>query len=356
MDENFISRANIMLNDSLLKTEELFRASDSRWFADFADHFLGMCRLVREAQVGLGLSAISYLEYTMLYANFSDRRYVADVLAYGNKRRLDKNQRLVGSCNLSFLFVHFDELWDSLLTLRKRYAGKVTAWEVKSFMMQALPDFFSYLTNIARFAVAECIDKSPLTEIEKNEEFMVNVGAYMTSTETVYSEKKNKDADALAVWFEERLKNEYVFGDYSGLDFSGRSFNSADFRYSFFRHSCLDNASLLDSELAGVSFRNARMKKCKLSGCSIHEADFSYAVLKNASLSCVQAERSPIGKTWRHVGALPVNFRFADLTGADFTGANLSGADFTGATLDGAVFTDTVLDGAVFDSSVCLGR
>gem|GEM_PF-6588908 len=85
----------------------------------------------------------------------------------------DEGQRMVGEYDVSFLFAYFDELWDKLLSARKRYAGKVTVQEVATLMMDALPDFCSYFTNIARFAIAGHSGKSPFAEIAKGETFQI---------------------------------------------------------------------------------------------------------------------------------------------------------------------------------------
>ena len=352
MNPDFMHRAATWRNEALLKTEAVFSANKTSWFTCFAEHLQQTCTKIQELQDEADLPNITYLEYTMLFSNFMNHRYVADVLAYAKTSYLDKNQRLIDEYNLSFLFVYFDELWNKLLDERKRYIGKVTTQEIKSFMLQTLPDFFSYLANIARFSTAECVDKSPFVDITKDELFRINVGDYMAKTENVYTERKNKNADKLANWFSERLENKYTFEDFSGLDFSGHSFSFTEFRYSQFRSSCLNNVSFKGSALIGTSFRKAHMENCCLDNCAIYEADFSYAVLKNATFVNARGRAGlPNPEKWQHVGFLPVNFRYADLTNADFTGANLSGADFTGAKLVGTNFTDAVLDGAVFDGN-----
>lgn len=351
MQTGFINTAIALRNESLLKTEALFATQRQAWFAAFSEHFQLICADIVKLQAESFLPAISYMDYTMLYTNFINRRYVAEVWVYGDEWYCDKNQRMAGEYDLSFLFVCFNELWDRLLSERKRYVGKVTAQEVTAFMMRALPDFFSYLINIARFAITDSVDKNPFADIKKNDVFRINTGDYMAGTEPVFTVKKVKNADTLAEWFSERLENEYTFEDYSCLDFSGRSFTFTEFRYSQFRHSRLNNASLEGSALIGASFYRARMENCRLDNCSVYEADFSYATLKNASFAFARGRAGlPNEKEWKHVGFLPVSFRRADLTGASFKHADLTGADFTGAVLTGADFTGAVLDGAVFDS------
>jgi uncharacterized protein YjbI with pentapeptide repeats len=352
MNEDFLTRAENKRNEYLLKTEELFVANKDRWFADFADHFLDICTQIKKCQSESALPPISYLEYTMLYTNFINRHYVADIFIYGDKSYLDRDQRFIGNYDISFLFGYFDQLWDDIISLKRRYPGLVSAQEITPFVMGTLPDFYSYLANIARFAIGECVDKSPFADINKNEDFMVNIGDYMAKTEPVYRAKKNKDANKLAKWFNEQLLSKYIFDDYSGLDFTGKSFLYTDFRYSRFQNSTLNKINLEGSSLIGANFRNALMEECRLDNCSINEADFSGASLKQTSFKNAWAKTGLTDENkWRFVGFLPVIFRNADLTGVDFSGANLTGADFSGARLTGASFSGAVTDGAIFDGS-----
>jgi len=343
---------NTIKNEYLLKTEDLFVANKKIWFADFTDTFQSICAKIAKLQNESFIPSISYLEYIMPHANFINRRYAAEVWVYGDEWYLDKNQCLVGEYDLSFLFIYFNELWDRLISARRRYIGKLTVQEINSYMMQALPDFYSYLISIARFAIKDLIDKKPYTTIAKNELFRVNIGDYMGRTEPVFTEMKNKNADKLMQWFSEQLEDKYFFGDYSGLDFSEKSFPKTDFRYAQFQDSVFYETSFIGSSLIGANFRNANMEKCRLDNCLIYEADFSYAILKNASFANTYAKAGLSDeKIWQSVGLLPVMFHNADLTNVDFTGADLTGADFTDAILEGTNFTGAVLDGAIFSDN-----
>ena len=355
MDGDFITRAQIKRNEYLFKTEELFVINRNRWFADFQSHFQNACVKIRKMLDASALSTISYLEYLMLYTNFINRRYVADVFVFGDKSYLDKSQCCIGEYDISFFFVYFDKLWDDLILLKKRYLGKVSAHDVTAFMLETLPDFYSYLNVIARFALLECADNSSLTDIVKNDRFMVNVGEYMVKVETVYEEKRKKDKKKLVDWFNERIYSKYIFGDYSNIDFSGEVFSYTDLRFARFNNSTLNNTTFEHASLTGVNFRGAYMEKCRLDFCSIQQADFTNAMLMNASFKNARAKAGLTNvEKWEFAGFLPTSFRNADLTGADFTGANLTSADFSGAVLIGADFTDAILDKAIFDG--CIGK
>ena len=149
---DFVELFAVQRQKYLLKTEALFVARQQQWFDAFSEHFQTVCTEIVKLQNESSLPVISRIEYTMLYTHLTNRRYVAEVWVYGDELYLDRSQRMVGNFDISFLFVYFSELWDKLLSARKRYVGRISAQEVASLMIQTLPDFYLYLANTAIFA------------------------------------------------------------------------------------------------------------------------------------------------------------------------------------------------------------
>ena len=351
MPEDFKTQFDILCNESLLKTEALFGAQKTDFFSAFAKHFHSMCAETLNLQKDSAISPISRMEYTMLYSNFINRRYLASVFLYGDKTYCDDGQRLVGELDISQLFLFFDELWDKAFTERRKHVNKVSARDVNTCMFEALPSFFSYLVNVARFVVRDFLEKEPFDGIAKNDMFKFCVGDYMAKTEPVYIQNKYKDAVVLKEWFDSRRPYFNAQRDCSGLDLSGGSFEFAVLKYIQLRKADLKDVAFNNSSLVGADFYKAQMENCSLDFSSIYEADFSEAQLKGASFRFARGGAGLTdAKRWRHAGFYPVSFRGADLTNVDFHGAYLSGADFRCATLTGADFTEAVLDNAVFST------
>jgi hypothetical protein len=254
MNKDFTNLANTLRNEYLFKIEDLFVNNKQAWTDAIAKHFLAICDEIKKLQTASELSAISYLEYTMLYSNFINRQYKTEICVFGSESYLDKKQCIIASCDISALFIYYDELWDKLISARKRYVGQVSAQYIKSFMLQTLPDFYSYFTKIVRFAVMGCMPNERFADIMKNDVFMVNVGEYMGLTEPIYTENKYKDVKKLVEWFKEKAQNEYTFGDYSGLDFSECILKKTDFRYASFRGACFKMLPSLVLTLMGQAF------------------------------------------------------------------------------------------------------
>jgi len=351
MPEDFKKRFDELCNEYLLKTEKLFVEQKPDFFSAFAQHFHYMCAETIKLQENSAIPALSRLEYTMLYTNFINRRYLASVFIYGDMAYCDNNQRLVGEFDISALFVFFDELWDKTLSECRRFVGKISTKDVNTCMFEALPGFYSYLINIARFVVRDILCKEPFAAIIKNDYFRVCVGDYMAKTEPVYVQNRNKDATVLKEWFESRRPYFYEHRDCSGLDLSGGSFEFTVLKSIQFRNAVLNDVILDNSTLVDADFYGAQMENSSLDFASIYEADFSQAQLKGTSFRFARGGAGlPDTKIWRHVGFYPVSFCNADLTNVDFHGAYLGGADFRDATLTGADFTEAVLDKAVFST------
>jgi len=350
MHDNFESSFINICNENLLKTESLFVSQKEQWLSDFEKHFISICTEIVRLQNEANLAAISYIEYTMLYTNFISRNYKAEVWVYGDDHYCDKCQCMVGEYDISFLFSYFDELWESLISERKRYINKVSAKDVVECMLRALPSFYSYLASIVRFAIIDCIDEKPFTNIVKNDMFELNVGDYMAKTKPVYTLNRSREAATLVKQFMGRM-SQNTFEDCSELDFSGCSFKNMKFLCVQFRNSILNNVKFNSSVLLGSSFYGAQMENSSLYYCAINGVTFSYAQLKNADFKYASGNPGlPKPGKWWHAGHLPVNFCNADLTNADFYCASLKGADFRNATLTGANFAEAVLDNAIFST------
>ena len=331
MYKKFKDYASIKLNEQLLKTEaahaEYMRPSS----AAFGRILEGICAEIRRRQDGGALPALSYLEFTMLRANFMDRRYVVEAFAYGEKHYLDKGKRIVGAFDISPLFAFFDEMRDELHDCLRRFGPQLPLSDVKSFLSSSIPSFFSYFKHMARIFLESEDARRHLEGIKKADVFIINAGGYMAGTETVHLENKLKDAASLDERISKLDEGACISGDFSGLDLSGASFNKLSLNNANFSGSTLRGASFAGSVIEESNFSGADMEGCKFDNCRIFETSFKGANLKNASfVNAVSKTGTLSGGQWSHAGFLPVSFENAELAGADFTGAKLNGCIFSG--------------------------
>ena len=70
MSKDFVKQFDKLCNEYLLKTEALFVAQKSNLFSAFAQHFHSKCTETIKLQKDSVVSALSRMEYTMLYSNF----------------------------------------------------------------------------------------------------------------------------------------------------------------------------------------------------------------------------------------------------------------------------------------------
>ena len=353
MNKKFEITFNILSKRNLSKTKKLFIAERKKFLSLFEENFCDMCAEIVKLQNKSIVSAISRMEYTMLNTNFIERNYIAEIWIYDDYRYCDKKQRTVGHVDISSLFVCFDELWERVISERKRFVNKVSSNDITECMLKALPVYYAYLNDIIHSAIASCLDKKSFTDIIKNDLFRINVGDYMAKTEVMYSFNKNKDVNSLAKLIEEKNYYSFAAEDCSDLDFSGCSFTRPKLKYGHFRNSVLNDAKFYNATLTGANFRDTQMERSVLDYSFIYDADFSYANLKYASFRYALGFNNMLySESLKLVSCFPVSFCYTDLTNVNFQKADLTGADFNNANLTNTNFVGAKLDNSDFRHAI----
>lgn len=345
MTEEFKQYASALNTRKLFEMDTIYQEHLDEYIPVFQDHFRQMCEAVCRLQAEKEIGEISYLEYTFLFTNLIQKKEIAEVRIYNDDWYFDAGQRVVGSFEYSFVFTKYRELWNEIMSSRKRFAGAVTAQEAISFLLTCASVFYRYVASIFRYSILPCVEAEPFLSMQRADEFEVNVGEYMAYTEAVYKENRARtSADALD-WFLLREEFAYAFEDFSGLDFSGADLSEIDLRYSDLRRTALDGTDFQDSLLYGTRFCNASLRGADLRYCQIHEADFSGADLTDARFCAAKGYRGvPDTENWTLTGFRPINFQNANLTRADFCRTKIRDADFTGAVMDGTKIDRRSLD------------
>lgn len=339
LEESWERYVNKRKNEKLMEAEDFFLVHKGEFQRKFLENLDEICEAIVKQQESGKLPSIAYLEYTLLYYRFLKRDYTAEVRVYGEDWYLDRKQTVIGSFDVSLLFGTCTELWEELLSARKRYSGRVSAKWVKGLMAGVMPSFYAYVTSAIRFSILSALEGKWFPAVKKADQFELNVGQYMGNTEAVYKENKKKDKESFRIWFRQRLELEYAFEDVCGMDFSGEDLSEIDFRYSDLRHTVLKGTDFQDAMLFGARFCYADLEGADLRYCMLNEADFTGANLRNVRFDWVSGDAGiPDRNEWEIVGYQGVSFRNADLQGASFRNVKLFGADFCGANLFGAIF------------------
>lgn len=345
MTEEFMQYADQLRNQKLFELEDLYQKRFHEYSPIFQNHFKSTCETIIRLQRQKELGEISYLEYTLLYTSLIQKKTVAEIRVYDHNWYFDPKQRAIGDFDLSFLLLKYKELWNELMSCRKRFAGAVTAQETVAFLLSCANQFCKYIASVFRFSILECVESEPFLSIQRAEKFEINVGEYMAYTETIYKENQRRTSASALDWFSKRERYEYAFEDFTGLDFSGADLSEIDLRFSDLRRSTLVGTDFQDSMLFGTRFCYANLRDADFRYCELHESDFTGADLTNARFTAAKAYCGvPDPSKWIITGYRPVSFKNANLTNADFTRTRIHDADFTGAILDGTIIQKEQLE------------
>lgn len=339
MTEEFYQYASALHTRKLFEMETIYQERLDDFIPVFQNHFHKICEEICKLQTKKEIGKISYLEYTFLFTNLIQKKEIAEVRIYNDDWYLDAGQRAVGSFDYSFVFTKYRDLWNEVMSSRKRFAGTVTAQQAISFLLTCASVFYRYVASIFRYSILPCVETEPFLSIQRADEFEINVGEYMAYTEAIYKENRTLTSQDALDWFSQREEFSYAFEDFSGLDFSEADLSEIDLRYSDLRHAALNGTDLQDSLLYGTRFCHASLRGADLCYCQIHEADFSGADLTDARLLATTGYCGvPDTEEWTLTGFRQINFQNANLTRADFSKTKICDANFTGAIMDGAKF------------------
>ncbi len=191
MTDEFMQHALQLQTQKLCETEELYQANLDTYIPLVQKHFCSICENIIKLQNDGSLGAISFLEYTMLYTNLIQKKDIAEVRVYNDRRYFDSCQCIAGTFDFSFLFLKYRELWSQLVSSRKRFPG-VSAQEITSFLLSCAPAFYKYAVSVCLFSIPGCTDSEPFLSVRRKYQFEISVGEYMAHTETVYKEKPER--------------------------------------------------------------------------------------------------------------------------------------------------------------------
>lgn len=335
MEKEFFDYLNQLANQKLFEMDEYFYYHREKYIPEFQHNFKETCQTIENLQKNGQLNHIAYLEYTMLYTNVTQKKYIAEVRVYDDMWYLDKQQKVVGLMDISPYFIKMEELKEELLKERKRYKNRISKSEILEQLVPYFKSFYKYFTSTCRFGILDCIELPEFERINRIDKFEINVGEYMADTEPVYKENQEKDSEDMLIWFKDREEFDYAFEDFVELDFSDEDLSEIDLRYADLRKTNLKHTNLQDALLISTRFCGANLEQADLKYCSLYEADFTGANLEQADFAYAEGDSEIVyDEIWdsvcyRGVSFVNANLRHANFLHGSFLGANFEGADMT---------------------------
>lgn len=344
MELNFVDVLKKKANQKLFEMEERFQTQFEKLLPPFQTNFKKISQNIVALQKKKELGSIAYLEYTMLYTNVLQKKYIAEIRVYDDMWYLDNCQMTVGTMDLSDYFQLMDKLQEQLLKERKRYQNMISKTELLEYLVPYFLSFYEYFRVVCRFGILKCLEFEEFKNIKKCEQFEINVGTYMADAVPIYKENKNKSSEDALIEFQDRAKFQYAFEDFADLDFSGADLSEIDLRYADLRRTNLQNTNLQDALLVSTRLCDCNLENADLRYSYMNEADFTNSNLKNANLSYAAGDSGwDKSEEWEAVGFRGISFRNANLQNADFRKTSFLGADFTGADLTGSIWNQAHL-------------
>lgn len=341
---------DVQKQESLLALETYYHTHGAALARDFGVMWRETCGQIGRMQENQAKGPLGYLHFSLLRTELLDGRAALLVEAYDHRWYQDPDP-CIFTYDGTWAFDFWMRLKPQLEEGRKRYLGQVTPADVERFMLRETGKYLQFVVALIRDAMRDASNVSEFRKLALEAQAEIRVGEYQDLSEVVYKEDRRiKDSRMVKRWLEAKREHEYAFEVLRGLDLTGGDYRGVDLSYADLRGGRLEGCQLQDGILVGTRLAGSCLAETDLSRGILYEADFQGCNLKKARFINAQgAWGIRQGDGSKLVGLERVNFRAADLTGADFTCADLRGADFRGAILTGVIFDGARLEQALFD-------
>lgn len=288
-------------------------------------------------------SKTGFLTSHLLRTRILNHHYSYPILSY-DKEWYASQGISAGEMDVSYLYKHYEALWQELLRESRKYIQQFSEPDIESVMLKILDPFHKYVVELMRYSLLDFLETEEYQSLSKEDRFEIQSGEYFEPCDLIHMELTEKDKLQIENMIQKSNDQSCCFQDFKNIDLSGLATTGKDLRYTDFRNCHLDQITFTCSLLMGTKFKNSSMKQANLMASMIHDACFNHADLTNANLQyCVAFTGKNKANAWKDTGFTGVSFQNSILHQADFTGATILGGDFSGSDLTGAVFEDAVL-------------
>lgn len=382
--------------NSLLALTQYEHDNRSRLVEDCSQAFLALFRTISEEQSRAGKGTIRYIFCSFLYTLLQAGQGMYRLDAYDQEWFFDPVE-CTADYNAKWAYDFLHELCDCLNEKRKKYAGRITRYDIDLFKRLEANKFSVYVEAVAREAVKAAVKSPEFAAIAKEDFLEIFFGEYKDQCRPIYChDTRTKDIENIKKQLAENSTGDAAFSVWEQLDFSGMKFDQTDLRYARLTGSIIDNAAFDQAMLWGVDFTHTRIADSGFIRNEMPGADFSYAKITSSRFSYINGEPCGLEREPYNGNVPParfykanleqvhcyesllnwvsflgadlaecvftncdmqrVNFQGASLKDCTFRSTDLREADFRGAAIMNCDFSTSALEGAIFSPGTDLGQ
>ncbi|ANF94910.1 hypothetical protein [Paenibacillus bovis] len=152
---------------------------------DITDSFCEMCYQLSQKQSEYNHPQIGYLIYSFRRTYLLKRNYSYSFEAYDKNWFFDTTPYRT-LYNASWAFQYWENAWDELEIVRKRYMNLIHPPDVEWFILRAADAFHQVIAELVEEAVIQMLDMEPFSQIQKEAAFEIRIGEYKGISKVIY--------------------------------------------------------------------------------------------------------------------------------------------------------------------------
>jgi len=193
------------------------------------------------------------------------------------------------------LFEPFDEVWDKLIEISRKYFGIVNRYDVQNIMLEELKYIDQTISQILRYRLRDWEKKGIFSGVTLAPYWLLKWGEYRGDSEfVIQTDRTAKEKNAwkkdvkkachkpetmvFSYWYQDEYKGSRL----EDINMKFIVFEEAKLSDMVFQHCDMEGSRFIRTHLSDCSFENCNLWGADFTGCTFEKVSFAGAVLAGA--------------------------------------------------------------------------
>lgn len=300
----FHEKALVLGMKQVAPFEEYLEANEEGLIQKFITCFESYCQQVTQMQKEGKKEPLAHIHFSLLRTNILDKNYKFRIDSYNKNWYMDK-KTCSGEYDVSEIFSFISLYETALETERSKYAGQISASDVKSLLLEESMKYTDIITELIRLALKRAVQIPSYQSVLREEYFIIQVGEFRDISYTVYVEDRRAKNPKDIIRLLETKEEEHQYEIFEQIELEGGDFTDLRMAYSSGKGSHFTKNRFQRALMVSCEFQETTFKEVNFKDAQLLELDFTGAHLENINFEDAQLHY--------------LNFENAKLINVDFT-------------------------------------
>lgn len=186
------------------------------------------------------------------------------------------------------LFEPFDEVWDQLIEISRKFLGVVNRYDIQTIMFEELKQVDHMIAQALRYRLRNWEEKGIFSDVTLAPYWLLKWGDYRDQSEFVLqTDRVAKDKDAWKQEVKKALRDPeaLVFSYWYQDEYKGSRFENTNMKFIVFEEAKLSDVVFQYCDMEGSRFTRCHVSACSFEHCNLWGADFRGCTFEQVSFA-----------------------------------------------------------------------